>query len=81
VACSPDGKQVASGSRDRTVKIWQACACVSEERGDGEGVVPEELSLLSDTLRRINLAKVVIGPFGLRGPMHLCQTLSGHSDW
>ena len=27
------------------------CACVSEERGDGEGLVSQELSLTSDTRR------------------------------
>ena len=44
------------------------CGCVNEERGDGEGVGSE---VLSDTLRYINLAGLVIGMFTFRGPMHL----------
>ncbi len=47
------------------------CACVSEERGDGEGAGSQALSVLSDTLRYINLAEVAIGPVGFRGPVHL----------
>ena len=37
------------------------CPCVL---GDGEGVVSPERSLLSDTLRYINLTNVVMGPIG-----------------
>ena len=47
------------------------CACVSEERGDGEGAGSQALPVLSDTLRYINLAEVAIGPVGFRGPVHL----------
>jgi WD40 repeat protein len=27
VAYSPDGKYIATGSYDRTAKVWDACAC------------------------------------------------------
>ena len=51
--------------------------CVSEEREDadrgehGEDAGSQAPSLLSDTLRYINLAEVAIGPGGFRGPVHL----------
>ena len=32
--------------------------------------------MLSDTLRYINLAEVALGMMGLRGPMHLCASVS-----
>ena len=47
------------------------CACVSEERGDGEGAGAQALS---DTLRYINLAGLATGLVALRGPMHLRPT-------
>ncbi len=34
------------------------CACVIEERGNGEGSGSQAISLMSDTLRYINLANV-----------------------
>ena len=48
------------------------CACVSEERGDGEVAGSQALSLLSDTQIYINLATIDIRLFAKRGPMHLC---------
>ena len=54
------------------------CACVSEERGDGEG---EDSQVLSDTLRDINLDEVPLGLVVLCGPMHLCVCVSkDHGD-
>ena len=47
------------------------CACVSEERGDGEGAGAQALS---ETLRYINLAGLATGLVALRGPMHLRPT-------
>ena len=49
------------------------CACMSEERGDGEDAGSQALS---DTLRYINLAGLAIGLVTLRGPMHLCACVS-----
>jgi len=46
---------------------------VSEEGGDGEGAGSQALS---DTLRYINLAGLVIGLVTLRGLMHLCACVS-----
>ncbi len=40
------------------------CACVSEERGDGEGAGSQALS---DTCRYINLTELALGQFALRG--------------
>jgi hypothetical protein len=48
------------------------CACVSEERGNGEGAGSQALS---DTLRYINLAGLATGLVASRlRPMHLCPT-------
>ena len=48
-------------------------ACVSEERGHGEGVGSEAPS---DTLRYINLSGLVEGVVTLCGPIHLCACVS-----
>jgi hypothetical protein len=54
------------------------CACMSEERGDGEGAGAQALS---DTLRYINLAGLATGLVASRlRPMHLCPTLVFISD-
>jgi hypothetical protein len=46
------------------------CACVSEEGGDGEGADSEESSLMSYTLRYVNLVELDhVYQFGFREPM------------
>jgi len=54
------------------------CACVSKERGDGEGVGSQ---VPSNTLRYINLAEVALRLVQLRGPMHLCVCMCERGAW
>jgi hypothetical protein len=56
-------------------RVWDCmfCTCVNEEGGDGEGAVSEEPSLLSYTLRYVNLAELGnVFQTGFREPIHLC---------
>jgi hypothetical protein len=55
-------------------RVWDSmlCTSLSEEGGDGEGVVSEATSLESYTLRYVRLAEVgTVCQFWSRGPMHL----------
>ena len=60
------------GSVGHTTQV-DLCTCVSEERGDGESVGSEELSLLSYTLRYVSLTDFSLGcdndtPVDIREP-------------
>ena len=49
------------GLSTTTTQPMYLCSCVSEDRGDGEGVVSE---VTSNTLRYINLTEVALGLTG-----------------
>ena len=54
---------------------------MSEEGGDGEGVVSEVSSLLSYTLRYVSLTELGnVCQVGLREPMHLCGCVSEEGE-
>jgi hypothetical protein len=51
------------------------CACVSEEGGDGEGEISEASSLLSYTLRYVNLEDPHVPVWVVRtdAPVWMCE--------
>jgi hypothetical protein len=60
-------------------RVWDCILCeyVSEEGGDGKGVVSETSSLLSYILRYISLTELgTLCRVGFRDPMHLCTCVS-----
>ena len=59
-------------------RVWDGmmCTCVNEEGGDGEGVFSEPSSLLSYTLRYVNLAE--LGHVCQFGPRSLCISNGMH---
>jgi WD40 repeat protein len=81
VAWSPDGKQVASGSRDNTVKIWQTWTgtCLSTLTGHSKIVTSvawnKDGSKLASGSGDKSVRIWAVGTFKCE------STLSGHSDW
>src|SRR5271168_1803056 len=81
VAFSPDGKQVASGSRDKTVRLWDAFT----------GAVLQTLEAHSDSVRSVAFSpdgkQVVSGSWDQTVRLWdaatgaLLQTLKGHTSW
>jgi WD40 repeat protein len=77
---SPDGKQVASSSTDKTVKIWQTSTgcCQSTFAGD-TSILCVSFSPTSNILAGGDLG----GNIRLYDPAkgEVKSTLSGHLDW
>ena len=84
VAWSPDGKQVASGSRDNTVKIWQTWTgtCLSTLTGHSKIVTSVAWNKDGSKLASGSGDKSVrIWAVGSAGTFKCESSLSGHSDW
>jgi WD40 repeat protein len=84
VAYSPDGTKIASGSRDKTLQIWNAQAglCVSTLRGDKQincvAFSPDGKIIAAGDGRMFEAGSVRLYDT-VTGDMK--STLSGHSYW
>jgi WD40 repeat protein len=84
VRFSPDGKQVASGSADSTVKIWQVSTGECESTLTGHPHFVNSVAWNNDGTKLASGScdrTVRIWSVGSAGTFECQSTLSGHSSW